>query len=122
LRTLPDPVLAELQEVSPTRAGGMDSGGSPAVRFQLQLHKILWGDVPGKMNRAAVVLLSGGLDSGHGAGHGAVARGFECYALSVHYGQRHSAELAAARASPRRWARANIASWASISPASAARR
>jgi len=44
----------------------------------------------------AIVLLSGGLDSSTVL---AIARssGFECYALSVHYGQRHSAELAAAR-------------------------
>ncbi len=45
----------------------------------------------------AVVLLSGGLDS---ATTLAVAReqGYDCYALSLDYGQRHHAELAAARA------------------------
>lgn len=46
--------------------------------------------------KRAIVLLSGGLDSSTVLGL-ARARGFECYALSVHYGQRHSAELAAAR-------------------------
>ena len=46
--------------------------------------------------KRAVVLLSGGLDS---ATVLAIARGqgFKCYALSVHYGQRHSAELQAAK-------------------------
>jgi 7-cyano-7-deazaguanine synthase len=44
----------------------------------------------------AVVLLSGGLDSATAL---AIAReqGFSCYALSVDYGQRHAAELEAAR-------------------------
>lgn len=47
------------------------------------------------MNRRAVVLLSGGLDS---ATVLAVARaeGLECHALSLDYGQRHHAELKAA--------------------------
>ncbi len=46
-------------------------------------------------DKRAVVLLSGGLDS---ATTLAIARadGFACYALSVDYGQRHRAELAAA--------------------------
>ena len=43
----------------------------------------------------AVVLLSGGLDSATVLSM-AVEQGFDAYALSVHYGQRHSAELVAA--------------------------
>jgi len=48
------------------------------------------------MSERAVVLVSGGLDS---ATTLAIARaeGQECYALSVDYGQRHRAELEAAR-------------------------
>jgi 7-cyano-7-deazaguanine synthase len=48
------------------------------------------------MTKKAVVLLSGGLDS---ATIAAMARGegFETYALSFSYGQRHSSELEAAR-------------------------
>jgi 7-cyano-7-deazaguanine synthase len=47
-------------------------------------------------NKRAVVLLSGGLDS---ATVLAIARsqGYECYALSFSYGQRHAVELDAAR-------------------------
>jgi 7-cyano-7-deazaguanine synthase len=47
-------------------------------------------------SKRAIVLLSGGLDSSTVLAI-ARTRGFECYALSVHYGQRHSAELDAAR-------------------------
>jgi 7-cyano-7-deazaguanine synthase len=48
------------------------------------------------MPQRAVVLLSGGLDSATVLAM-ARTRGFECHALSVHYGQRHGAELDAAR-------------------------
>ena len=44
----------------------------------------------------AVVLLSGGMDSATVLAM-ARAQGFDCYALSVDYGQRHHAELAASQ-------------------------
>ena len=47
-------------------------------------------------NRSAVVLLSGGLDSATTAGI-ARAEGFQLFALSIDYGQRHRFELEAAR-------------------------
>ena len=48
------------------------------------------------LEKTAVVLLSGGLDS---ATVLAMARsqGYACHALSISYGQRHQVELAAAR-------------------------
>jgi 7-cyano-7-deazaguanine synthase len=45
--------------------------------------------------RKAVILLSGGLDSATALAM-ARAQGFDCHALSLDYGQRHHAELAAA--------------------------
>jgi 7-cyano-7-deazaguanine synthase len=45
--------------------------------------------------KPAIVLLSGGLDSATALAW-ARARGHECYALSVSYGQRHQAEVEAA--------------------------
>ncbi|WP_247646437.1 MULTISPECIES: 7-cyano-7-deazaguanine synthase QueC [Deefgea] len=47
------------------------------------------------MKKKAVILLSGGLDSATCLAI-AKAKGFDCYALSFDYGQRHNAELQAA--------------------------
>jgi 7-cyano-7-deazaguanine synthase len=48
------------------------------------------------VRKKAVVLVSGGLDSATTLAV-AIAQGYQCYALSFDYGQRHNAELEAAR-------------------------
>ena len=49
-----------------------------------------------KMQKKAIILLSGGLDSITVLAQ-AISDGYQCYALSFDYGQRHNAELNAAR-------------------------
>ena len=69
------------------------------ARLQVQLHKLLWGRGARTLTpdrQGAVTLLSGGLDSATALAM-ALSEGYRCHALSVDYGQRHGAELAAAR-------------------------
>ena len=70
---------------------------------------------------SAVVLLSGGLDS-YTAAAIARAEGFELYALTVRYGQRHAQEIDAARRVAAALGVAQHLELDSICAASAARR
>jgi 7-cyano-7-deazaguanine synthase len=56
----------------------------------------LWNNERDSMTRKAIVLLSGGLDSTTVLAH-AKSIGFDPYALSFRYGQRHAVELRAAK-------------------------
>ncbi len=67
----------------------------------------------------AVVLLSGGLDSATALAE-AKAAGYELYALTVRYGQRHAVEIEAARRVARASRSRGTSSWRSTSAPSAA--
>ena len=77
------------------------------VRFQMQLHKQLWGDEQGPMTRddvtgsscrpRAVVLVSGGMDSAVVLALAREQRPRLPRACRCSYGQRHAAELAGRR-------------------------
>ncbi len=47
-RALPDTVLASYNQVSPAALADWILADRLPVRFQLQLHKVLWGDTPGR--------------------------------------------------------------------------
>ena len=47
------------------------------------------------MSKKAIILLSGGLDSATVLAIASI-QGYECYAMTINYQQRHHAELAAA--------------------------
>ena len=94
------------------------------VRFQIQLHKVLWGKSRAneRMTTRAVVLLSGGLDSAT-CSRSRAQRGSSATRCRCRYGQRHHAELERPRASPRSSGRARASHHARRSrAASAARR
>src|ERR1700722_13226433 len=101
---MPNSVLAQLQRGVAHRARGLDTGGSSAGALPIAAPQDPVGRCTREVSasgssapaRRAIVLLSGGLDSSTVLAM-ARARRFECHALSVHYGQRHSAELQAAR-------------------------
>ena len=48
------------------------------------------------MSKKAIILLSGGLDSSTVLSI-AQAKGYECFAMTINYQQRHNAEIRAAR-------------------------
>ena len=98
------------------------------VRFQMQLHKYLWGDTPGYAESAMPIDVAVRSCCSPAAwirrprSRSRARRGCECHALSVDYGQRHrpSSTRRRGRGSARR--ASSIARCASTWAASAARR
>ena len=92
-------------ELAPRDSGLIVSDRLP-VRMQMQMHKLFGAMCPvtrhtlvresQSIMKKAVILVSGGLDSATVLAI-AQATGYACYAVSFDYGQRHRAELEAAR-------------------------
>src|SRR5580692_1634094 len=94
-KALPGAILSELHATLAHRLGGLDSRGPAAGALSDPAAQSPVGRCAGEM-KPAVVLLSGGLDSATTLAI-AHSQSFQSYALSVHYGQRHEAELLAAK-------------------------
>src|SRR5262245_60034700 len=94
---VPRVFLAELRRAAGRHARRLDSRGPVARALAGAAAQGALGQRPGPLTMTrSVVLLSGGLDSATALAI-ARARGDECHTLSFDYGQRHRAELAAAR-------------------------
>ena len=94
---VPRVFLAELRGAAGRHARRLDSHGSLARALASAVAQSPMGQRAGALAMTrSVVLLSGGLDSTTALAL-ARARGDECHTLAFDYGQRHRAELAAAR-------------------------
>src|SRR3569832_1249726 len=91
---VPHPVFPGAGRTAALPTGGVDSGRPPAGTHAGTVTQDPVGQ-HARHKKPAVILLSGGLDS---ATVLAIAReaDYACHALSLDYGQRHTAELAAA--------------------------
>ena len=88
-------VLGRARADAGGRARALGARRPAPVRVQVQMHKILWPARDARrVMRAAVVLLSGGLDSATCLAW-ARREGFSAHALTVDYGQRHASKSSA---------------------------